>query len=75
MPRLFATFSLLFALTIATLIKTLQKISENLSQIVDKFSPNFNSPSVKVTGIFVNELLVEYLSRFCERSQDRSRSQ
>ena len=42
------TFSLLSALTIATLIKTIQKISENLSQILDKLSPNFNSPSIKV---------------------------
>ena len=41
-------FSLLSALTIATLIKTIQKISENVSQIVDKLSPNFNSPSIKV---------------------------
>ena len=41
-------FSLLSALTIATLIKTIQKISENVSQIIDKLSPNFNSPSIKV---------------------------
>ena len=48
MSRLSATFSLLSALTIATLIKTIQKISENVSQIVDKLSPNFNSPTIKV---------------------------
>ena len=57
MSRLSATFSLLSALTIATLIKTLQKISKNVCQIVDKLSPNFNSPSIKVTGIFVNAAL------------------
>ena len=52
MSRLAATFSLISALTIATLIKTIQKISENVSQIVDKLSPNFNSPAVKVKHTF-----------------------
>ena len=54
MSRLAATFSLISALTIATLIKTIQKISENVSQIVDKLSPNFNSPSIKVKKTFCN---------------------